>query len=130
MLDCIFCKISNKEIVAHLIWEDEKFLAFMDVRPVNPGHVLIIPRRHVEYIFALEEPFYTEIFQAAKHLASALQKASEAKRIGLVIEGFGVDHLHLHLIPINAPGELDSHRARPADPDELKAIAEKIKLYL
>jgi histidine triad (HIT) family protein len=130
MENCIFCKIVKKEIPSYQVWEDGKFFAFLDLNPVNDGHVLIIPKEHQEYVFGLEEPLYTEIFQAAKKMSVPLQEASSAKRIGLVVEGFGVDHLHLHLVPINEAGQMDSHNARKASPEELQETADKIKSYL
>ncbi len=130
MADCVFCKISSKDIGAHTIWEDDKFIAFLDVNPVNPGHVLIIPREHISYIFDLEEPGYTEIFQVAKKLSLPLKNATEAKRIGLAIEGFGVDHLHLHLVPVNTGGELNPERAQIADDSDLVRMANTITSHI
>ena len=130
MQNCIFCKIINKEIPSHTIWEDEKFVAFLDVSPVNTGHVLVVPREHHEYIFDLDDTLYADIFHAAKRLAKPLQKAIESKRIGLVVEGFGVDHLHVHLIPINEARQMESHNIREATHEELAHTADKIKKYL
>ena len=127
MENCIFCKIIRNEVPAHKVWEDQKFLAFLDINPVNVGHLLIIPKKHVSYIFDLEEPDYSEIFRQAKFLAKPLQQITKAKRIGVAIEGFGVDHIHVHLVPVNNAGELDPNRAKTASPDELVAMAESVK---
>jgi histidine triad (HIT) family protein len=127
MPDCIFCKIIKKDIPATLVWEDEKFLAFLDVRPVNPGHLLLIPKEHIAYIFDIPQPLYNELFETAKVLSTPLQKAMSSVKVGLVVEGFGVPHAHVHLIPINHAHELDSSRATPMADDELAKIAQKIK---
>jgi histidine triad (HIT) family protein len=127
MPDCIFCKIAAKEIPAHVVWENEKFLAFADVRPVNPGHLLIIPKDHVDLIFDLPDDRYAEIFMIAKRLSAPLKRATDAKRIGIAIEGFGVAHAHLHLVPLNGPNELNPERARAMDEKEIEAITKKIK---
>ncbi len=127
MADCIFCKIADKEIPAHVVWENERFLAFADIKPVNPGHLLIIPKSHVDSVFDLPESLYPEIFEIAKMLSAPLQRAMRAERIGIAIEGFGVAHAHLHLIPLNGPGELDMGRAQPMDREELEKVMEKIK---
>jgi histidine triad (HIT) family protein len=127
MPDCIFCKIAAKEIPAHVVWENEKFLAFADVRPVNPGHLLIIPKDHVDLIFDLPDDRYAEIFMIAKMLSAPLKRATDAKRIGIAIEGFGVAHAHLHLVPLNGPNELNPERARAMDEKEIEAITKKIK---
>jgi len=130
MTDCIFCKITAGEIPSAKVWEDEKFYAFLDINPINPGHTLLIPKKHEDYLFELEDPHYSEIFQQAKKLAPSLKKVTGAKRIGLIVEGFLVPHVHLHLIPIHRGGELDPSRAKKASPEELSQMAEKIKAEL
>lgn len=127
MDNCLFCKIASGAASAYTVWENEDFLAFLDINPVNPGHTLLIPREHVDYLFDLEEPLYSALFQVARQLAAPLQIAMQAKRIGVVVEGFGVAHLHVHLIPINSGNELDPKRARPATAAELTAVASAIK---
>jgi len=127
MADCIFCKIIAKEIPSYTIWENDRFLAFLDLRPVNPGHLLIIPKEHIENIFDMPDGLYEEIFNTAKALSTPLQKAMSSVRVGIVVEGFGVPHVHLHLVPINEPHDLDSTRATAMPADELAGIAEKIK---
>jgi len=127
MEDCIFCKVVAKEIPHSLVWEGDRFVAFLDIHPVNPGHLLIVPKEHVESIFDMPSDRYEELFQTAKALSAPLQKAMGSVRVGMVIEGFGMPHAHLHLVPINGPHELDSTRARSMPAEELAAIAEKIK---
>ena len=127
---CIFCKIARGEIDAEKIYEDEKFFAFLDVKPVNPGHALLIPKKHIDNIFDIEEPLYSEFFQAAKKLSQPIKNAVDSRRVGISIEGFGVPHAHIHLVPINKGYELDPNRAKPATPEELKKVAEKIKLEI
>jgi histidine triad (HIT) family protein len=127
MNNCIFCKIVTQELPAHTLWENESFLAFLDNKPLNPGHILIIPKKHQSYVFDLDEPVYSELFQVAKVLAAPLQRAVQAQRIGVAIEGFSVDHVHLHLVPLNAGGELDPGRAEQADQRDLVRIKELIK---
>ena len=127
MAECIFCKIVAKEIPSHSVWEGDRFMAFLDLRPVNPGHLLIIPKEHIENIFDMPDGLYEEIFNYAKALSAPLQKAMKSVRVGIVVEGFGVPHTHIHLVPINGPHELDSSRAKPMAEEALAAIAKKIK---
>ncbi len=127
MADCIFCKIIGKEIPSYILWENDRFLAFLDVRPLNPGHLLIIPKGHIKDIFDMPEGLYQEIFNTAKALSTPLQNAMSSVRVGMVVEGFGVPHAHVHLIPINKQHEIDSSRAKPMGDDELATIAVKIK---
>jgi len=126
-MDCIFCMIKDGKIPAEKIWENEKFMAFLDINPVNPGHTLIIPKKHEDYIFELDDAEYVALFNAAKTVAGALKKATGAKRIGMLIEGFLVHHAHLHLIPINTGSEMAPGNSKKASPEELKAMGAKIR---
>ena len=124
---CIFCKILNGSAPAHKIWENDGFFAFLDINPVNPGHTMIIPKHHIDYVFDLEEPLYSELFRVAKELSEPIRRAVQASRIGVVVEGFSVSHLHVHLVPINGVNELDPARAKRATPEELAAVAANIR---
>jgi len=124
---CIFCKILNGSAPSHKIWEDENFFAFLDINPVNPGHTMIIPKHHIDYIFDLDEPLYSELFRVTKELSKPIKKATQAGRIGVVIEGFSVSHLHVHLVPINDVNELNPTRAKRATAEELETVAISIR---
>ena len=124
---CIFCEILNGSAPAHKIWENENYFAFLDINPVNPGHTMIIPKHHVDYVFDLEEPLYSELFRVTKQLSDPIKKAMQAGRIGVVTEGFSVSHLHVHLVPINGVNELDPTRAKRATAEELAVIAVRIR---
>jgi histidine triad (HIT) family protein len=130
MENCVFCKISKSELPSEKIWEDENFFAFLDLNPVNPGHILLIPKKHTDYLFDIEDPLYSKLFKVAKKLAKPLKQAMQSKRIGIAVEGFGVPHAHVHLIPINKGFELDPNRAKKAMPKELKDVANKIKQFI
>jgi histidine triad (HIT) family protein len=127
MGDCIFCKIIEKDIPAHIVWENDQFLAFLDVNPVNPGHLLIIPKEHIESIFDLKDEQYKKVFEIAKTLSTPLQNAMQAKKIGIAVEGFGVPHAHVHLVPLFGANQLNPERATHMDDEALEPIAEKIK---
>jgi histidine triad (HIT) family protein len=126
MADCVFCKIIKREIPAQIVWENDGFLSMLDVRPAQPGHLLIIPKEHIDNVFDMPDELYGKLFAIAKVLSKPLQKAMGSVRVGMVVEGFGVPHAHLHLIPINKAHDLDSTNARTMDEEELKGIAEKI----
>jgi len=127
MEDCIFCKIVEGEIPAVKIYEDEKYLAFLDMNPIKSGHTLLIPKKHDGYIFDLEDKEYSNLLLKAKEIAGMIKLKLNPKRVGMVVEGFGVPHIHVHLVPIENPNELNPERAKSANPEELKQIAEKIK---
>lgn len=127
MDDCIFCKIASKEIPADIFFEDEHSVAFLDIKPINPGHALIVPKMHVDHFFDLPQPIYQHLFDVAKRIAPTLKEAMGSARTGLAIEGFGVPHAHIHLVPINHGNELNPERAKTATAEELKEIGERIR---
>ncbi|MDE1848799.1 MAG: HIT family protein [Nanoarchaeota archaeon] len=127
MKDCIFCKIIEEKIPGVKIWEDESHIAILDVNPINPGHVLLIPRKHNDYVFDLSDDEYSQLMLKAKDLSKDMKIKLKPKRIGMAIEGFGVPHVHIHLVPINKADELNPKRARRMDPRELKEIADKLR---
>ena len=127
METCIFCQIIEGIEPAHKIWESDDFLAFLSLHPCNPGHTCLIPKTHVDYVFDLDEPLYSGIFQLAKQLSGPLKKATEAKRIGIAIEGFSVPHVHLHLVPLYNVAELDPHRHIKQNSVEVAEMAENIR---
>jgi histidine triad (HIT) family protein len=126
MENCIFCKIIKGEIPCVKIWEDKNYLAFLDVNPVSEGHALLIPKKHTDYLFDINDLEYSDLFLKAKELAVLLKSKIQPKKVGIVVEGFGVAHAHIHLVPINHAGELDSINAKKASAEELQKVAEKI----
>lgn len=127
METCIFCDIIKGVEPAHRVWESEEFLAFLTRRPCNPGHTLLIPKTHVDYAFDLEEPLYSSIFRAAKRLSEPIEQATDAKRVGIAIEGLSVPHVHLHLVPLYNVSDLDPHRHIEQTQRELADVAERIR---
>jgi len=125
--NCIFCKIAKGEIPAVKIWENKDFIAYLDINPINPGHTLLIPKKHNDYLFDLSDREYVELMLHVKLIAKKLKEKLNPRRIGVIVEGFAVPHVHVHLIPLNHAGELNFSRAKPASSEELKKIAERIK---
>jgi histidine triad (HIT) family protein len=126
MSDCVFCQIVEGILSAHKIWEDEQFLAILDINPNTPGHTLLLPKIHEPYVFNLEPKLYSSLFELAQKLSEPIVEASQAKRIGVVIQGFTVPHVHVHLIPMNDVHDLENARATPALESELSSIAFKM----
>lgn len=126
MENCKFCRIAKGELSSFKLYEDEKFFAFLDKSPIQEGHFMIIPKKHSEYIFDLEEPDYTELMQLAKKLSAKLKEATKTKKIGLAVEGFGEDHLHIHLVPLQQLGDLDPCKHKRAMDDHLQMLHKKL----
>jgi len=123
----IFTKIINGEIPVHKVMEDDRFLAFLDVRPIVKGHTLVIPKREVDYIFDIDDQTLGDLMAFAKKVAKVLKRGVECKKVGVMVAGLEVPHAHIHLVPINSIGDLNFINAKPADAKELAALAEKLK---
>ncbi|MCR4338185.1 MAG: HIT family protein [Candidatus Omnitrophica bacterium] len=126
----IFTKIIKGEIPCHQIAENEKYLAFLDVRPINPGHTLVIPKKEVDYLFDLDEDLLGGILLFAKPIAKAIKQVVDCKKIGVMVAGIEVPHAHVHLVPIQEVHDLNFSKARPVESAQLKEMAEKIRSYL
>ena len=131
MDNCRFCQIAQKKVQDYIIWEDKDFIVLLDANPAKPGHCMIIPKKHTDYFFYLDDELYLKLFKIAKRLSEPLRKAMDAKRIGIAVVGFDVPHAHLHLIPLHGSNELFDHKKfTKAKPEELKNIQEKLKEVL
>ncbi len=97
--DCIFCKISRKELPTTTVYEDDKFIAFLDINPVREGHTLLVPKDHYRWFTDLPSDLYDEMFRTAKTLALRLQADYQADYVRLGIVGKDVPHTHIHLVP-------------------------------
>jgi histidine triad (HIT) family protein len=123
----IFSRIVAGEIMAHKVAEDENYLAFLDISPLAVGHVLVIPKKEVDYIFDLDDETYLGLNAFAKKVAAGMRKAIECQRIGVTVIGLEVAHAHIHLIPINRVDDMNFSRPKlRLSQDELKHTAEKI----
>ncbi|MFI5158908.1 MAG: HIT family protein [Sphingobacteriales bacterium] len=124
----IFSKIVSGEIPAYKVAESNEFLAFLDINPLAEGHVLVIPKKEVDYIFDLDDETYVGLQLFAKIVATGLKQAISCKRIGVAVIGLEVPHAHIHLIPMNQVDDLNFARPKLSfTAKELEATAEKIK---
>lgn len=129
MDNCIFCRIIKGEIPAAKVWENETYLAFLSIAPINQGHTLLIPKKHTDYIFDLADEDLKPLLVYSKPIAQALAKAfiPATGKIGIMVAGGEVPHVHLHLIPMDNEGDLTFARAKHDVPFyELEQNAQKI----
>jgi histidine triad (HIT) family protein len=126
----IFSKIVKGEISSFKIAETEEFLAFLDAFPVTRGHVLVIPKQEVDYLFDLEEELYTRLMLFARTIVPALEKTVRCKRIGISVIGLEVPHAHIHLLPLNSMADADFSKKIEISQSELADLAEQIKANL
>lgn len=123
MANCRFCDIVQGKVLDYIVWQDDKFLAFLEINPAKPGHCMLIPKKHIDYFFDMDNQLYVELFMTAKRLQEQLRKATGAKRIGIAVVGFDVPHAHLHLVPLHGSNELfDPKKFYRAKPEELKTL--------
>lgn len=123
----IFSRIAAGEIPSYKVAEDDRYFAFLDINPVSKGHVLVIPKKEVDYIFDLDDEEYAGLHKFAKRVATAMKKALPCRRIATAVIGLEVPHAHIHLIPINQESDMDFRKPKlELSPDEMKAVAESI----
>ena len=127
MKGCVFCAIVAGDVPADVLFEDERHLAFFPLEHINPGHVLLIPKGHVDYLFDLPERDYAALWSLAARLAPGLRTVTSVKRVAVAVEGFSVPHVHLHLVPVNAGDELDPSRAAPLSAGESQRLATALR---
>lgn len=128
--DSIFTKIIKGEIPCHKVYEDDRTIAFMDIHPAQPGHVLVVPKVQVDHFQDLPNEDYDALWRTVKVLARRIKEVIEPKRVGVHIAGFDVPHAHVHLIPINR-GFVDFTPAdMSVEPDHeaLAALAKRLAL--
>ena len=125
----LFTRIVKGEIPCHKILEDEHYLAFLDVRPINPGHTLVIPKKEIDYIFDVDDEFLGGLMVFSKKVAKMIQKEIPCKKIGMMVAGLEVPHTHIHLIPIHSVLDLNFANAKPMASDALAKVAQAIRKH-
>lgn len=127
MKDCIFCKIANKDVESHVVYEDAIFLGFLDIYPVSKGHTLLIPKIHTRWVHDVE-PF-GQYWESARKIKLMLDASFNPKWVQYFTHG-AIDHAHIHVIPryesVEEGVDLLPTPTSPASQEDLKAIREQI----
>jgi histidine triad (HIT) family protein len=124
----IFTRIINGEIPCYKIAEDEHYFAFLDIFPLAKGHVLVVPKVEVDYIFNLEDHVLGGLSVFSKRIALAIEKAVPCVRVGVAVVGLEVPHAHIHLIPLNHIEDINFNRPKlKLEKEELEGIAASIR---
>ncbi|HOW31890.1 MAG TPA: HIT family protein [Bacteroidales bacterium] len=103
----IFSRIAAGEIPSHKVAENDKFFAFLDINPIAKGHVLVIPKQEIDYIFDMDSALYQEFWAFASKVAVALKKAIPCLKVGIAVIGLEVPHAHIHLVPMNEMNDIN-----------------------
>lgn len=127
----VFTKIIEGEIPSYKIYEDEKYYAFLDIKPLTKGHTLVVPKEEIDYIFDIEDSVLSEMIVVAKKIAKAMEQAVTCARVGMMVIGLEVPHAHVHLIPIQSEGDMNLSRKRlELSNGEFQQIAKEISSFL
>lgn len=98
-MDCIFCKIANGEIPTEKVYEDADFVAFLDINPINPGHTLVIPKKHYENLFAMPDNLISDYILLIKKISPKIKEVMNVRWINLFVFGEEIKHTHIHIVP-------------------------------
>ncbi len=146
-MDCIFCKIAKGEIPSYKVFEDDNFLAILDVNPNTKGMTLVMPKNHFDSdVFLMPDKDYQELMLVVKKVSEILKKGLDVNRVAMVAEGMGVNHIHIKLYPLygvekefketwakgkvffeSYQGYISTQLGPEADPEELQKLAEDIR---
>jgi histidine triad (HIT) family protein len=127
----IFSRIISREIPAHIIDENEKFIAFLDIMPLAIGHTLVVPKKEIDRFFDLPNEELSSITIFAKRIALAIEKSFPCNRVGITVIGLEVPHAHMHLVPINTSDDLNFSKPKlKLSSQELEETASQIKSNL
>ncbi len=127
----IFTRIIQAEIPCYKVAEDDAHIAFLDIQPVATGHVLVVPKQEVDYLFDLDAEAYSALWKFAHKVAEGLKSAIPCRRVGVSVIGLEVPHTHIHLLPINTLEDMNFSKPKLSpSADELEAVRQKISAYL
>ena len=127
----VFTRIIDGELPGHFVWKDDRAVAFLSINPLADGHVLVVPRDEVDHWIDADPALLAHLMEVSRVIGEALQRAYRPARVGMMIAGLEVPHLHIHVVPINGVHDLDFSRADP-DPgaDRLARAAETVRAAL
>jgi histidine triad (HIT) family protein len=107
---CVFCELASDKEKTNWIYEDGNNLAFLDKNPINKGHILVIPKKHVPDFYKLDEKSYLSMMKVVRKLSNVVNEIFDPKKVGLIVAGFDVPHSHVHIIPMNEYNDITSKK--------------------
>lgn len=125
---CIFCEIVAGREPASKLYEDDRILAFMNIRPINVGEFMVIPKKHIDHFLDIPDELAAHILITAQRLARKVQNKFRPNRMGYVVHGFGVAHAHLNVPPLNHPDDIVSYKFAHIKNDKVVFDAKQIPL--
>ena len=128
-MSSIFSKIIKGEIPSYQVAEDDHYFAFLDIRPLQKGHVLVVPKVEVDYIFDLDDTTLSALMLFSKRVAKAIEASIPCERIGVAVIGLEVPHCHVHLAPINSIHDMNFAKVKEIPAEEMQEIASAIRSH-
>jgi len=126
----IFTRILAGELPGHFVWKDEVCFAIMTIQPIRAGHVIVIPNSEVNHWDDVPPHTAAHLMHVGQHIAKAIKANVVCKRVGVMVVGLEVPHTHIHLIPADSPADFDFKNSKPLPPEELAAMATKLRSSL
>ena len=130
MQDSIFTKIIRGDIPCHKIYEDAETFAFLDIHPKQPGHVLVVPKKQIEFIWDLPDQEYAALMATTQKIGRHIREILHPGYVGIMVEGIAVPHAHVHVFPFNTAAEYNTHADMSAEPDHAALAAMAVKLRM
>lgn len=126
-MSSIFSKIISGEVPGYKIYEDDYVCAILDINPIQKGHTLVIPKQEVDQLFELDEVHFDKMMHRVRYLAQVIKAQTNCKRVCVFVEGYGVPHVHVHLVPTNSPADFDKTLVYVASKEELEEMQKKLQ---
>lgn len=127
----LFTRIIDGELPGRFVWRDDLCVAFLTINPIRPGHTLVVPREEVDHWLDLDLGTWEHLNRVSKAIGTAIGRAYRPTKVGLMIQGLEVPHVHIHVVPIDSPADLEFANADPSpDPEALDEAAETIRQAL
>lgn len=121
-MSTIFSKIISGEIPSYKIYEDDFVCAFLDVNPIQKGHTLVVPKKEINDMFQLDEETYDHVMHRVRYMAQVLKAKFDCARVCVMVEGYGIPHAHVHLVPTNKSEDFDKKLIYEASKEELEEV--------
>lgn len=123
----VFTMIIDGDLPGHFVYRDDVCVAFMSIEPFRAGHTLVVPIAEVDHWVDLDRETLTHLFRISQRIANAISVAFPSEKVGMMVAGLEVPHVHVHLVPIDSPSDLEFSNAAPAEASELAAAAKRIR---
>jgi diadenosine tetraphosphate (Ap4A) HIT family hydrolase len=124
----VFTMIINGELPARFVWKDDRCVAFLSINPLTDGHVLVVPREEIDHWLDADDDLLTHLMTVSRTIGEAIQRAYDPAKVGMMIAGLEVPHLHVHLAPINGLPDLNFANADPSPaPERLDHVADTLR---